>query len=82
MTDKQQVLDSLEEIFEDTFLDGDYEFSIELGYEDMEEWDSLSQIRLLTAIESEFGFQFDMAQIEDLTSVNALVNAIMEKLEA
>ena len=79
---KQDILETLEEIFEDTFLEGDYEFSLELSSEDMEEWDSLSQIRLLTAIEANYGFQFDITKIEELTSVQAIVDSVFENLNS
>lgn len=79
MQNTTDILARLDEIFEDTFIDGDYEFSVELSSDDVEEWDSLAQIRLLTAIEKEFGIKFDIAQIEDLKSVRALSEAIAQK---
>ena len=80
MQNTNDILAKLEEIFEDTFFDGEFNFSIELTSDDVEEWDSLAQIRLLTNIEKEFGFQFDITQIEDLKSVRALTEAIAEKI--
>lgn len=79
---KQQILSTLEDIFEDTFIEGDYDFSEDLSSEDMEEWDSLSQIRLLTAIEDHYDFQFDITQIEDLVDVASIASAIEQKLAA
>ncbi len=75
----QKVFDSVKEIFEDTFVDSDYDFSMELESEDIEEWDSLTHIRLLTALESEFDIQFDIDEIEQLSSVAIIVSMIQQK---
>lgn len=77
-----QALKRLETIFLDTFTDGYYDFSLETTQSDIGEWDSLNQIRLLTAVEQEFGFQFDLSEIENLTGVSALVDAICTKTAA
>ncbi len=76
----QEILGQVEEIFLDTFTDDSFEFSLEVQSEDIEEWDSLTHIRLLTALESEFGFQFDIEEIERLNSVSAIVETIQKKL--
>lgn len=48
--------------------------------DDVAEWDSLSHIRLLTAIEASFGVQFDLEEIVNMTSVAAIVDLLYEKL--
>ena len=77
--DNAETLKRLKTIFLDTFTDDNCEFSPEATQQDVGDWDSLNQIRLLTAIEQEFGFQFDIGEIEYLTSVSALVNSICAK---
>ena len=42
-------------------------------------WDSLAHIRLISGIENEFDVQFSLAEIEQLTSVRQLVQAIEER---
>jgi acyl carrier protein len=78
-SNEELILASLGEIFLDTFSEGSYQFSIETHSEDIEEWDSLNQIRLLTAIEAEFDISFDIEEIEHLTGVRAMVDAIVRK---
>lgn len=48
----------------------------ELARGDIAEWDSLAHLRLMTAIEERFGVRFTMQEIEDLSSVEALRQAI------
>jgi acyl carrier protein len=46
---------------------------------DIEEWDSLSHIRLMVAVERAFGFRLSNAEIAGLNSVGDLVTAIHAK---
>ncbi len=77
---QQGILNRVEEIFLDTFTEDDLDFSIEISSDDIEEWDSLTHIRLLTALESEFGFQFDIDEIENLSSVSTIIETIQNKI--
>ena len=79
-TQTADTLEKLESIFLDTFTGIGYAFSTEITREDIDEWDSLNHIRLLTAIESEFDFQFDLDEIEDISSVSTIADIINNKL--
>lgn len=39
---------------------------------DLAEWDSLAQLRLITALEQEFGIRPTMREIAELTSITAI----------
>ncbi|MHA4875364.1 acyl carrier protein, partial [Enterococcus faecium] len=47
--------------------------------DDVEEWDSLSHIRLIVAVERAFGIKFANAEIESLENVGDLIGAIDKK---
>lgn len=47
--------------------------------EDIEEWDSLSHIRLVVAIERRFKFKFSTTEVEGLTNVGDLARLIEAK---
>jgi len=49
---------------------------------EVEEWDSLSHIRLMIAIEQEFGIKFATSEISGYKDVGALVAGIDSKLSA
>jgi len=74
------TLQRLELVFEDTFINDSYLFSIETTQEDIEEWDSLNQVRLLMAIEQEFNIKFALDEMEKLTGVAAITEIISNKL--
>ena len=42
-------------------------------------WDSLAHIRLVSGIENEFDIQFNLTEIEQITSVRQFVQAIQER---
>ncbi|GJL75499.1 MAG TPA: acyl carrier protein [Nitrosomonas sp.] len=79
--DKAAILDQLALIFQDTFTENSCTFSIDTTRDDIEEWDSLSHIRLLTAIEASFGIQFDLDEIGNMTDVATIVDLLHEKLK-
>lgn len=78
--DEQTLLGKLEDIFRDTFTKSQFDFSIDTDRDDIEEWTSLNQIRLLTAIEEEFSISFDLSEIESLTDVDSLVTTLRPKV--
>ncbi|MCP5244666.1 MAG: acyl carrier protein [Burkholderiales bacterium] len=79
--DKAEILEQLELIFQDTFTEINHTFSIDMARDDIEEWDSLSHIRLLTAIEAGFGVQFDLDEITNMNNVATIVDLLSEKLQ-
>lgn len=75
-----EILRDVTEIMGDVFDADDLEISLDTSAEDIEEWDSLSHIRLIVAIERKFGFKFKNSEIESLRNVGELVNVIATKL--
>jgi len=73
------LLSRVQDIMADTFDEDDLVVTPETTAADVEEWDSLSHIRLIVAIEREFGFKFSNAEIDGLENVGDLVRAIEAK---
>jgi len=48
--------------------------------DDCETWDSVRHLRLVLAIEERFGVTFDEAEIEHLTSLRAILDALEKRL--
>ena len=51
--------------------------SIDTPREEMDEWDSLNHLRVLTAVEQEFGITFLMNEIESIDCINRLKDLIV-----
>jgi acyl carrier protein len=69
----------LSEIFHDVFDDESIVVTPQLTADDVDEWDSLSHIRLVLAVESKFGLQFSAAEVSRLKNVGEFVALIRSK---
>jgi acyl carrier protein len=47
-----------------------------MGPEDIDTWDSLNHLRLITEVESSFSVQLSMQQIQKIQSLSDLVDAV------
>ncbi len=73
------LLSQLRELMVDVFDVDDVVISTATTAEDIEEWDSLSHVRLIVAVERKFGVKFRTAEIESLKSVGDLVALVTSK---
>jgi len=48
--------------------------------ESIEAWDSLGHVNMILALEQSFGIAFDVEEIPELLTVQAIVDAIVAKL--
>ena len=73
------TLQELSPIFQDIFDRDDIVLTRELSADDVEEWDSLSNIRLFVAIEQAFGVRFTSEEITSLRNVGELADLVGSK---
>ena len=76
---KETVLETIRNVMVDVFDLDDLSISYDTTAQDIEEWDRLSHIRLVVALEREFGVRFSNAEIEGLGNVGALVDLLVQK---
>lgn len=69
----------LQEVFRDVFEDDEIEITEEMTADDIEEWDSLTHIQLVVAIEKEFGFKFTHTETISLKNVGELIALVNSK---
>lgn len=70
----------LEAVFQDVFEDPSIRLEPGTTAEDVEDWDSLTNIQLFVAIESEFDVRFNTGEIAGLESVGDLAALIAERV--
>ena len=75
----ESILEQLRDIMLDVFDLDDVQLTPATTADDIEEWDSLSHVRLVVAVERKFGFKLKNAEIEALKSVGDLVTLIDSK---
>lgn len=73
----QAILEKLSEIFTDVF-DEDITVTAQTTAADIEGWDSLTHITLISEVEDAFGIKFSMKQILGMQNVGEMVDIIRE----
>ena len=72
------ITERLTPIFRDIFDREDLTPTPTLTARDVPEWDSLSHIRLIVAVEKEFGIKFALGELQSLQNVGEMI-ALIEK---
>jgi acyl carrier protein len=75
------ILARVQDIFRSELDDDALIVGMETRQIDLKGWDSLAHIRLVSGIESEFDFQFNLTEIEQISSVRQFVDLIGEHLQ-
>ena len=78
-TSSDAILARVQDVFRAELDDEDLVIGPDTSQKNLKAWDSLAHIRLISGIENEFDVQFNLAEIEQLTSVTQLVQAIEER---
>ena len=79
---RDEVFKGVQDIFRDIFDVDDLVISNTTNSDEIEDWDSLNHINLVSAIEKEFKIQFALGELMTLKDVGAMVDLMMtEKLK-
>ncbi len=76
---ENEVTKRLNKIFNEIFIDSEFVFSRDLTASDIDEWDSLTHINLIVAIEKEFGISFTLEELEQQNNVGDTIDMIINK---
>jgi acyl carrier protein len=68
--------DKVKEIAADIFQLDAADIDLAMGPDDIDAWDSLNHLRLITAVESAFSLHLSMQQIQNIHSLADLVNFV------
>ena len=79
--ERNEILKKITEIARDVFDNDEVELTEQTTAADVEEWDSLSHLSLVSDIEDEFGITFTLAEITGSKNVGELVDAIIKHME-
>lgn len=80
--DRATVLQSIATVFEDVMDVDPATISEASTGNEIEEWDSLSHVRLMIAIERKFALRFSNAEIEAMQSVRDAIDLVLKKTAA
>lgn len=79
---QNEIFNAVQEIFRDIFDDEELHITREMTADDIEDWDSLEQINLLTAIGRRFGLKFKLEDVGGLENVGAMLDLVERMLKA
>ena len=78
--ERKEIFDKMEEIFTDIMDLKDIKLNDETSADDIEEWDSLSHIQIIVAIEKAFGIKFSSQEMITWKNVGDMVDCIKNKI--
>jgi acyl carrier protein len=76
------ILEELQGIFRDILDQPDLVLTRESNANNVEDWDSLAHINLVSAIEKRYKIKFALGELQDLKDVGDMVDLINVKLAA
>lgn len=76
---KEEILAKLTGIFHDELDNDTIVLSLDTTADDIEEWDSLSHIQLIVAVEKAFGVRFTSSEIQSWNNVGEMIDCILTK---
>ena len=76
---RQEIFEKLNEVFSDVF-DEDIVVNDKTTAADIEDWDSLTHITLISEVEDAFGIKLSMKAVLDLKNVGEMVDIIQQRV--
>lgn len=77
---REEILERINEIFHDVFDDDSIVVVEETTADDIEDWDSLMHITLISEIEADFGFKFQMKDVVGMKNVGEMLDIIQASI--
>lgn len=77
--DKQEIIKRLNEVFRDVFDDDSIVISERTTADDIEDWDSIEHINLISAVEREFKIRFTMGEVSGMKDVGEMIEIISQR---
>ena len=76
---REEMLAGIQDIFIDVLDDEDILLTETTTADDVEDWDSLTHIQLIVAIEKKFGLRFTSKEIQSWKDVGEMITCMQEK---
>lgn len=77
--DKEKITARLTEVFRDVFDDDGLVITDETTADDIEDWDSLEHISLISAVEKAFKMRFTMKEVSGMKNVGEMISILCER---
>lgn len=76
---KEQITTELKSVFQRVFEEDDLAITRDMTAADVEKWDSLRHIQLISEVEKAFGIKFKLREVLTMKNVGDLIDLIHAK---
>ena len=76
---KSEVMEKIKEILNDLF-DDDFDVTENTVADDIDGWDSLAHLQVISAMESGFNIHFTLGEINNFANVGEMADSILKHL--
>ena len=77
---REKVLNILQEICRDIFDSENLIITNEFSAKDIDAWDSLNHLNLISNLESEFNIKFDFDEIASFKNIGDIIDSVKNKI--
>ena len=79
--ERKEIIEKLTPIFREVYKDSSIELRDDMTAADVENWDSLTHMLMITKVEENFGIKFKLKELNRLKKVGDLINIVETKLQ-
>lgn len=79
--ERTEIIEKITGIFREVFSDNNIVINDEMTANDVENWDSLTHMLMITKVEEVFGIKFKLKELNKLKRVGDLVMCVESKLQ-
>lgn len=77
--EKEAITSKLKSVFQKVLEENDITITREMTAQDVEKWDSLRHVQLISEVETAFGIKFKLREIMSMNNVGDLIDLINAK---
>lgn len=79
--ERNEIEEKLTAVFQEVFSDSSLVLNDDMTANDVEKWDSLTHMLMISTVEERFGVKFKLKELNKLKKVGDIVSVLEEKLQ-
>lgn len=79
--ERTEIIEKLTSVFQEVFSDNNLVLNDEMTANDVERWDSLTHMLMISTVEERFGVKFKLKELNKLKKVGDMIEILQEKLQ-
>lgn len=79
--ERNEIVEKLTAVFQEVFSDSSLVLNDDMTANDVEKWDSLTHMLMISTVEERFGVKFKLKELNKLKKVGDIVSTLKEKLQ-